>query len=512
VALAAALAAAGLAYQPSYQTAEAYVREGEFDRAIPIIQDILATNPRDLKARNLLGIALSSAGRREEATLQFRKALEIDPAFAPVFKNLALNELALGQYRDAAGHFQSALKTAPADPVLHFGLGEANYALKRYGQAVNEYDLSGDLYLKDPQATLRYAESCLEAEKPAAAVAALKHLSSSADSRLHFQAGLVLARGDQYAAAAHQFQSAMEAGYPDPYEAGYNLTLAYQKAGDDTHAIESGRQLIARGYRKAELYNLLAQSYDHSNQIKEAYDALRTATELEPRNEDNYVDLVTLCINHENYDLGLEISDIGLNSIATSYRLRLERGVVLAMKGRFEDAEHEFELATLTSKGISLPFVALALVRMQMNKLPEAIDVLRSRRRLNPNDYLSDWCLAEAISRQGAEPGTPQEKEAVRALEDALRVKPAAGQAQTLLGKFLVKRGDLDGAKAALERALKLDPDDTTAAYQLAFLCRKKGDVQRANELFAKVSKAKAEDRDQVTRRNLVKIIREGSQ
>src|SRR5579871_1161877 len=100
VALAAALAAAGFANQPSYQTAEAYVREGEFDRAIPIIQDILATSPRDLKARNLLGIALSSAGRREEANLQFRKALEIDPAFAPVFKNLALNELALGQYRD----------------------------------------------------------------------------------------------------------------------------------------------------------------------------------------------------------------------------------------------------------------------------------------------------------------------------------------------------------------------------------------------------------------------------
>jgi thioredoxin-like negative regulator of GroEL len=58
---------------------------------------------------------------------------------------------------------------------------------------------------------------------------------------------------------------------------------------------------------------------------------------------------------------------------------------------------------------------------------------------------------------------------------------------------------------------LKLDPDDIAAAYQLAFLCRKKGDTQRANELFAKVSQAKAEDPDQATKKNLVRIIREES-
>jgi tetratricopeptide (TPR) repeat protein len=183
----------------------------------------------------------------------------------------------------------------------------------------------------------------------------------------------------------------------------------------------------------------------------------------------------------------------------------------MAMQGRFEDAERECDLAAKSAPNASLPFVALALVRMQMNQLPEAIDVLRKRRRLNPDDYLAGWFLAEAISRQGAEPGTPQEKEAVRALEDAVRVNPNAGQPRTLLGKFLAKRGDVDRAADAFEHALKLDPDDTAAAYQLAFICRKQGDTKRANELFAKVSKAKAEDRDQVARRNLVKIIREGS-
>lgn len=493
-----------------YETAADLVRQGQFDRAIPMIEELLASTPRNLKARNLLGIALSSAGRKEEANVQFRAALEIDPNFAPALKNLAVNELSLGQYKDAGTHFQQVLKSTPQDPVVHYGLAEVDYALKDFPRAVHHYEQSGDLYLRDPQATLRYAESCVASKKADAAVTVLDKIAPDADARVQFAAGVLLAQAERYQAASAHFQSA-RAAYPDPYEVGFNLTLAYQKAGDDGRAIETGQELLSRGFRKAELYSVLSQAYEHSNRIKEAYDALRTAIQIEPRDENNYVDLISLCVTHENYDLGLEISDIGLKAIPGSYRIRLQRGVVMAMQGRFEDAEHECELATQSAPQASLPYAALALVRMQMNKLPEAIQVLRNRRRLNPNDYLADWFLAETISRQGAEPGTPQEKEAVRALEDAVRVNPNAGQPRTLLGKFLAKRGETDRAADAFERALKLDPDDTAAAYQLAFLCRKKGDIQRANELFAKVSKAKAEDRDQVTRRNLVKIIREGS-
>jgi cytochrome c-type biogenesis protein CcmH/NrfG len=125
-----------------------------------------------------------------------------------------------------------------------------------------------------------------------------------------------------------------------------------------------------------------------------------------------------------------------------------------------------------------LPFVVLALIHFQMNELPEAVQMLRARHRLNRNDYLSGW-FCEALSRQGAEPGSPVEKEAVLAFEDAVRANPKAGPPLTRLGKFLVKRGDLDRASDAFERALKLDPDDTAAAYQLAFLCRKKGASKR---------------------------------
>ena len=47
--------------------------------------------------------------------------------------------------------------------------------------------------------------------------------------------------------------------------------------------------------------------------------------------------------------------------------------------------------------------------------------------------------------------------------------------------------------------------------YQLAQVYSRKGDSARAKELFAKVGKAKAEDREQFTSRGLAQIIREGA-
>src|SRR5437763_479638 len=81
----------------SYQSAATYVQQSRNDLAIPILQKLLAGSPRDLKARNLLGIALLNLGRREEAAAQFRRTCEIDATFYPALKNLALAELALGR-------------------------------------------------------------------------------------------------------------------------------------------------------------------------------------------------------------------------------------------------------------------------------------------------------------------------------------------------------------------------------------------------------------------------------
>ena len=427
-----------------YPAAVAHVQQGRFRAAIPLLEKLLAQTPADLKARNLLGIALMSSGRRTDASVQFHKALAINPRFHPALKNLAINELAMGRNKDAKAHFEQAAQLVPKDAVVHFHLGQIYFIEQRYGEAAAHFD-------------------------------------------------------------------AAQNGFPDPYQAGYNLLLARVRNQDYAAAIRGGEQLT-QGHRKAELYNLLARAYAQSGRTQQAYDALRTATQIDARDESNYIELMLLCLEHENWDLSLEISGIALQIIPQSYKVRLQRGAVFALKGQLEDAESEFLAATRAAPDINLPHVALALVRIEQNKLTEAIQGLRERRIANPKDYQVNWILAEAISQEGPEQGSAAEKEAFLALEDAVRANPGAAQPRALLANFLVKRSDLVRATREFETALKLDPNDAAAAYQLALLYQKTGNTRLAGEFFAKVAKARAEDPARSAPRNLVRIIREGSQ
>lgn len=411
----------------AYSAAVAHVREGRFTTAIPILETLLAGTPGDLKARNLLGIALMSAGRRGDANAQFQKALGIDPRFHPALKNLAVNELAMGRVKDAKEHFAGAAVLVPQDPVVRFHLGQFRLDEGRYKEA-----------------------------------------------------------------AAH-FEAARE-GFPDRYQVDRQLILARVKAGAYATAIRTGEEMVARGKAKAEIYNLLAQAYAASGRIQEAYDALRTATRIDPRDETNYLDLMLLCLEHENWDLSLEISEIALQNVPKAYRVRLQRGAVFALKGQSDDAENEFVAATKVAPDVSLPWVALALTQIEQKKLAAAIGVLRLRRTASPNDFLVNWILAEAIIEDGAEPGSPAEKEAFSALETAVRASPSAAQPRALLAGLLVKRSEFTRAAREFEAALKLDPSDAAAAYQLAMLYQKTGATRRAEELFAKVAQARAED------------------
>src|SRR5215813_13961454 len=508
-----ACAISAQAQDADYQTAVSFVQQGQFDRAFPILQRILDRSPNDLKARNLMGIALSAAGRREEANEHFKKVLALEPKFVPALKNMALNELALGKTQDATNHFEEALKSAPQDATCHWGLAEIAFAARDYKRAALNYEQSGDLAWKDSRTAIKFATSCLEDGQPVKAATILEKIPttlSAADANIQFQAGVMLARLEKYEAAARRFELARQ-GYPDLYQVGYNLTLVLIRSRNYAAAIRAGEETLAEGSRKAELYNLLAQAYEQSGRTVQAYDALRAATELDPQDETNYLDLIALCLKHENYDLSLEIADVGVRRVPSGRRLRLSHGVALVMKGRLEEAVKEFQTAGELSPEEALPQVALGLALIQLDKHSEAIALLRRRTELNSKDPRIFWLLGEALNRSGVQQGSEEAKEAISALEKSIQLDPRLPQSRVLLGKILLRRGEVARAAEHLEKAFELDPEDMTAAYQLAQALQRMGQAERAKQLFTKVSQAKSE-KLQDAQRSLLRIIKAGSQ
>ena len=486
------------------------MQKGEWKPAVELLEKVIELVPGNAKLHNTLGIALSSDGRADAAAEQFQRALELEPGYPSPLKNLALHEMSRQRPAAAKKYFERLLKLTPDDPVAHLGLGRIAFAKGDFAAAIPHFEGGGDLLSKEPSLVVSLAKSHVETKQPSKATGLLETLPQAADPDLHFQAGLMLASLEKYSSAAREFERA-KGGEADIYELGFNLTLAYLNSGQHKRAATTGEQLLTEGHQKAELHNLLSRVYEEAGDTKRAYDALRTATDIDPGNETNYIDLVALCLDHKNFDLGLEIAEISVKRVPESHRLHLQRGVALAMKGRFDDAEEAFDRSSELAPGKNLPGVALGLIMMQQDRVPEAIRALRERRERGQSDYMVYWFLAEALNRSGVRPGSEEEAEAVEALQKSVELNPELFQSRVLLGKMLMRRDALDRAIGHLEKARTIDPADVSAAYLLAQVYRKKGDAQRAKELFAIVGEQKDEDREEFTRGGLLRIVREGS-
>jgi tetratricopeptide (TPR) repeat protein len=496
----------------SYDCALFHVGRHEFAAAIDYLDRQLAVAPRDLKALNLLGIALTGAGKRDAANERFRAALAIDPAFYPALKNLAVNEYDAGRHADARGHFEQALKIAPTDEIANLYLAEIHYGAKRRAAALAHYEKSGRRFAQDPRWTLHYGRTLIDAGRTKQAVSMLDLLPEG-DGASRFEAGVALGQAGAHAEAARFFGAARKS-YKDAYAAGFNEALMRVEAGDNEGAIRVAQELIAEGKALAELYNLASRAYLNAGRVQEAYDALRQATRLEPKAPENYVDLAMICVEHGNFDLGLEIVDIGLRQLPGSWVLYLQRGVLLAMKGLMSEAEKEFESARRFAPDQAVPYAALGMAWIQTGQTEKAVEVLRAelpRRK----DHVIPYIFAVALLRSGVEPASPAAAEAVEALGASIKANPQFAPARAELGRLLLKRDRVDLAIQELEKAAALDPGSTPALYALSQAYRKKGDVARAQELLARVSKLNAQERgddpDGELRRAVVRIVREGT-
>ena len=76
----------------TYTQAETLVRQGQWDQGINLLKRLLEAEPENLKALNLLGIALTGGGDLVAANREFRQAVRVDPRIYPALKNLAINE------------------------------------------------------------------------------------------------------------------------------------------------------------------------------------------------------------------------------------------------------------------------------------------------------------------------------------------------------------------------------------------------------------------------------------
>jgi tetratricopeptide (TPR) repeat protein len=389
-------------------------------------------------------------------------------------------------------------------------LGHIAYSRQQYRKAATHLEKAGNL-IHDPAVASELAESWLELGQQQHAFDLLKALDQqSLSPRMQFSLGLALARHELYDRAVPYFE-VVKAAYPDSYDAAFNLAICYIFTKQFPQAIAVLNASVSQGHKTAELDNLLAEALEGNQQIQEAINALREATQLDPKDENNYVDLATLCTNYDAYDLGLQIIEVGLHYHPESDRLIFQRGVLEAMKNRFDLAESDFQLASQLAPDKNLTYVALGVSYMQTGHLPEAIRSLRQRIKKKSNDPILLYLLGDALIRSGATPGDSTFAEAQSVLEQSVKLNSHLAASQVDLAKLYLKENRLEEARDHLERAKAIDPKDKTAYSQLAVVYRRSGKPELASDMLKTLNQLNEEDRHEDHRLRL-RIVESATQ
>ena len=162
-----------------YECAVAYVQQGNFQAAIRSLTSVLQQSPRDLKAMNLLGIALTESGQPKKGDEQFQAALAVDPSFYPARKNWAVKLFDEKRCSDAAVQFTRVLQQAPGDPIAHLYLGEVSFDKKDCAGALKHYEAGRAQIAKKSRWLMHDAQCHLAEGDSEKAVAVLRMLPES---------------------------------------------------------------------------------------------------------------------------------------------------------------------------------------------------------------------------------------------------------------------------------------------------------------------------------------------
>jgi tetratricopeptide (TPR) repeat protein len=428
---------------PSASTApiESALREHDYQHALQLSQSAVQQSPKNPKIWALQGIALSGIGRKREALAAYNRAIAISPDYLPALEGAAELEYDAENKR-ALPLLERVVKLRPNDPTANAMLGVVKYKQHDCASAVQHFRASWQLISSQPAALAQYG-TCL------------MNLDRAEDAVPVFQRLLAL--------------------QPDDSHSRYNLAVVQLAARNPKEAVETLQPLLSAAQPDAEVLDLASSAYEDSGDTPKAVALLRQAIVLDPKKIKYYVDFAAISFTHQSFQVGVDMIHVGLKEDPNAAQLFVARGVLLIQLGQYEKAEADFEKASQLDPTQSSGAVAEGLAQMQQSNLDQALTTVRGRLTDHPDDAFLHYLEADILFQKGADPGTPQFKDAIAAASRAEQLRANFVLAYDLLGNLYLKSGEIDKSIAQSRRALGQNPSDQEALYHLIQALRQSG-------------------------------------
>lgn len=128
-------------------------------------RDTITKNPACSMAHNNLGLVLSEQGRLMEASVEFRRVLQLDSKDTHARLNLANLRNEQGRFDEALEQYELLLKQDPNNVLAHFNMANVLDALQRPKEAEVHYRRARELDPRNPQVRVNLATLLIQQQR-----------------------------------------------------------------------------------------------------------------------------------------------------------------------------------------------------------------------------------------------------------------------------------------------------------------------------------------------------------
>ena len=434
--------------------ARLYVRSGAYDKAIPVLTDLVNQEPGWQDGPLMLAEAYAGAGRTKDAIAWLEERTADDPRLLPALADFYERER---RWPDAVGAYARAVQRMPRNTELKSRYASALLNLGGRDNAAKARDVLTEVVAArsgTPDARALYMLSQAQrrlGDYPAAEATARRVIAQNSKSPWGFYA---LAESLE---ERRQYQAIVDELAP--------VVAEFRGKGADA-SFDIGILLPHLGF-----------AYQELGQYDKAINAFEEARKLAPDDPSVAGYLVDAHLAAKKYGAASEVAKAALAQHPNDLRLTRLQARALRLSGKTDQGIAVLEEAVKNHSGEPMAYISLAQLYSDADRGAQAVRVLQDAQAKFPTVDAIAFELGAAYDKQ------KKFAEAESAFKDALSRNPENATALNYLGYMLAERGErLDESVGYLKKALAIEPENGSFLDSLGWAYFKADKLDLAEE------------------------------
>jgi tetratricopeptide (TPR) repeat protein len=447
-------------YQTTNQTLKKAIesyKSGFLANAITEFTEVVESNAADRdKAIALLylGIIADTKADFAGAIRYFERALGYDKNNPEIYLSMARTYSKMNDFENAAKYALMASELSPADIYPLLLLGNTNFNLTRYDDAIRYYERGLKINPNHPALLYNMAMAMF---KKGERFQALEYLKKAADSdgigeiayKSYSRLGAEFLESNMFDLAEKYLVQAAKLR-PAEALAHYNLGVAYLRQGKNDEALKQFEEAERLGQDDTEILENLGESY----------------------------------FSLKDYDRSLRSYGKVLEKKGRDVKILSRMGEIYYSKGDLDRAYEAYRKVTQVqpaTENARIAYLNMGNILDDAQRFDDAIKAYESANAIRDNDDLAYFNLGLAYMH------SDKPALAVNAWKKAAEINPGNIKARMMLGDYYLQRGYPDLAEKEFQEIAYKWPENQEATFKLGTIYHRQKDYEDAKKAYRRV-------------------------